>query len=164
MRINRIESTNDDHRKELAILRDRVMAIEKIISGSVDILSLKSDLDMLKKELASLRSIDLSTYFDGLEDLPFKVDVAAILDERLSIDVLGDGSEENQVVGTPKIDEKTFGAEQSQEEQEEFDGVENKIVEVMKAPSILDQSMIGKFDVSDLEFVRPDTDLKSTQI
>ncbi|MDV3192303.1 MAG: hypothetical protein Q8853_02510 [Candidatus Phytoplasma australasiaticum] len=95
LRMDRLESMIDCHRKELASLKDRVEKIEKISGGSRDISSLKADLDECKKEMTSLRSTYLSTFFDGLEDSPLKVDVAMILDKGLSVDVLGDGGEEN---------------------------------------------------------------------
>lgn len=49
-------------------MKNRVVEIEKVGGGSIDTSTLKLDLDMLKKKVASLWSTDLSTFFHRLED------------------------------------------------------------------------------------------------
>lgn len=88
--------------------------------------------------MTSLRSTDLSIFFDGLEDPPFKVDVAAIPNKRLNVEILGDDGEENQEVSTSETDEETLGEALSQEDREELDKVENEMVAIVLASSTLD--------------------------
>lgn len=54
MRIDKHESMIDDHGKELASLKDRVVKVEKAGGGSIGTSALKADLDELKKEVTSL--------------------------------------------------------------------------------------------------------------
>lgn len=161
LRMGRLNSMIDDHKKALANLKNRVVEIGKVGGGSIGISTLKADLDVLKKEVASFQSTNLSTFFDRLEDPPLKVDVAIIPDEGLIVDLLGDGSEENQEVSTPDIDEEALGAEYRNKDQEEVDGVENGIVKVVKVETILDQSMIGTSGLSEPKPARPVINLKS---
>lgn len=98
--MDRLESIIDYHGKELAILKNRVMEVEKISGGSADTSPLKADIDVLKNEVTTLRSTNFSTFFDGLENPPLKVDEVVIPREELIVEVSGDGSEENQQVST----------------------------------------------------------------
>lgn len=66
LRIYRLESMNDDHKKELASLKNRVVQIVKAVSGSEHTSTLKTDLDILKNEVTSFWSTDLSIFLDKL--------------------------------------------------------------------------------------------------
>lgn len=68
MRMDRLESMIDDHRKELASLKNRMVEIKKAGGGSADTSAMKNDHDVLKKEVIGLWSSNLSTFFDRLED------------------------------------------------------------------------------------------------
>lgn len=65
-------------------------------------MALKADIDELKEEVTSFWSTDLSTFFDGLENPPLRVNMAPIPNVRPYIEVPADGNEENQGVSTPR--------------------------------------------------------------
>lgn len=56
-----------------------MIAVEKAGGGSIDPSALKANIDEFKKEMASLRSIDLRIFFGGRKDQPLKVHIATIL-------------------------------------------------------------------------------------
>lgn len=93
LRMDRLKMMIDDHGKELANLKDRVITVEKASGGNANTTSLKVNFDLLKKEVVALRSTDSSIYFDGLED-PLKADMAMVPDNELNMNVLGEGGEE----------------------------------------------------------------------
>lgn len=95
IKMDRLESIIDDHGKELANLKDRVREVKKKGCGISKTSATKTDLDILKKEVASLWSTDLSAFIDALKDPSLKMDMATILDEGVTIDVMGDVNEEN---------------------------------------------------------------------
>lgn len=110
LRMDRLESMIDYCGKKLASLKDRVVEDEKVYGGIVDTLALKTDLDLLKKEVEVLRSIDLSTFFDGVEYL-LKVDVTVVLNNEFNVNILADGGEKTQKMSTLETNEGTMGAE-----------------------------------------------------
>lgn len=79
---------------------------------------MKADLDLLK-DFVALRFMDLSTLFDELDDI-LKVDVFVAPNDKLNINVPGDGGEETQKVRTLKTDEDTMGVEPIQEDHEDL--------------------------------------------
>lgn len=87
LRMDKLEFMIDDHSKELASLRERVVAAKKESGGSTNISAWKADIDELKKEVTSLWSIDFSTFFDGLEDPQLRIDVTIVPDERQNVGV-----------------------------------------------------------------------------
>lgn len=93
LRMDRLKLMIDDHGKELANLKDTAAILKKVGGGSGDTLALKAYFDLLEKEVAALLSMNLSTLFDGLDD-PLKVDIVMVLDDKLKMNVLGDGSKE----------------------------------------------------------------------
>lgn len=103
--MDRLEAI-DDHGKELASLKSRMMVVEKK-GRDVDTSALEVNIDKLKKEVTSLWSINLCTIFDKIKDPPLKVDVAANPDKKLDVRTLGDSSKENQEVSTPETDEES---------------------------------------------------------
>lgn len=52
--------------------------------------------------MADLRSIDMSTFLNGLKD-PFIVDVVVVPNNELNKNVLGDGGEEIQEMSTWRL-------------------------------------------------------------
>lgn len=67
-------------------------------------------------------------------------------------------------MSTPKTDDETLGAKQSQEDREELDRVENEMVDTTLAASMLDQCIISTSSVSIPEPARLDIDLESTPV
>lgn len=105
----------------------------------------------------------MSTFVDGLVNT-LKVDIAMFPNNELTMNVLGDGGEENQEVRTLETDEETFEAMLSQEEYKELAWLESEIMDIVKATSILDQPMIRTFSVSESEPVWNLIDLERTPI
>lgn len=87
----------------MACFKDRVVAIEKADGGSESSSARKVDIAYLKKEVASLWSTNLSTFWDRLEDPP-KVYMTTVLNNMINVDALGEGSEETKVANTLEID------------------------------------------------------------
>lgn len=92
MRMDKLEAMVDDHEKELANLKNRMMVVQKK-GDSTDVTMLKGDIDKLKKEVTCLRSTDLTILFDKLEDSLVKEDVVATPNEGLKVETLGDINE-----------------------------------------------------------------------
>lgn len=86
-----LESMIDDHSKELAHLRDKVVVVEKSSGCTMEKTTLETDIDELKKELTSLLSIDLRTFFYGLEGPPLRVDMVLVPDKQSNVEVMGVG-------------------------------------------------------------------------
>lgn len=68
LRMDWLEVVIEDPGKELHSLKKRVIIVEKASGRSEGSLTIKADIDYLKKEVASLQFIDLSTFWNGLED------------------------------------------------------------------------------------------------
>lgn len=62
LRIERLEVMIDDHGKELTSLMYRVAAVEKVDGGCEGSSVVDANIAYLKKEVAALQSIDLSTF------------------------------------------------------------------------------------------------------
>lgn len=138
------------------------MSAAEKVGGGTNISTLKASTDVLKKEVTSLMSTDLITFFDQLEDPPFKVDMAIILNKGQNVEVASDVSEEKYKVSTPEANEEMLGAEKIQEDQKDLDGVENEMVKAVITAFVLDQSMIGTSSMSVHESTRPNIELEST--
>lgn len=96
-------------------LKKRMTAVKKTSSGNEGLLSIKANIDYLKKEVASLRYIDLSNFWDGLED-SIQVDINIALNDGIDVDVAGVGSEETKATSTLKINEYALGVKLNKEE------------------------------------------------
>lgn len=140
----------EDLRKELTNLKERMIAMENRDGGSEGTLTMKDDIDTLNKEIASLKSTDLSSFWDGLEK-PSRVGINAALDDMMDVDALGEGNEEDNRVRTLEIDEEELGVKPNQEECVELAMLETQIVNTVKKTSLHDTSMIGTSDVHDPE-------------
>lgn len=60
----------EDQGKELASLKERVTVIEKTNGSSEGSSIIIADMEYLKKKVASLKSMELSSFWDGLEVPP----------------------------------------------------------------------------------------------
>lgn len=54
LRMDRTKMMIDDNRKDLANMKDRVAAIEKVGGGSANTMALKADFNLLKKEVVPI--------------------------------------------------------------------------------------------------------------
>lgn len=95
----------------------------------------KIDIDYLKKEVTSLQSIDLSTFWDGLED-PSKVYINIAPDDIVDVDVPSVGNEETKAVSTLKTNKEESRVEGNQEKHEKLAWVEDQIIDRVKIVSL----------------------------
>lgn len=58
--MDRLEVTLEDHGWKIKALEDMVVVVESKGGDGVDTLAIKADIDVLKKEVATLKSTDIS--------------------------------------------------------------------------------------------------------
>lgn len=97
--------------EKLKELAERVSAMENkdgSTNGSMDI---KANIDWLKKEVASLMSMDISSLWDLL-DMPLRVDINVVPEGITVVDVpRREDNERDDTLPTPNTNEETLGNE-----------------------------------------------------
>lgn len=104
--------------------------------------------------------MNLICFWDRLED-PSRVNINVAPNDVIDVDMLGEGNEEVNIVGTSKTVEDELGVEPSHEEHEDLAWLEGCIMDIEKMTSLQELFIIGTSGIHKIEPKRPLIDLES---
>lgn len=125
----------EDHGKELKRLDERVSVVEKKEGGSDGSSAIKVDIDWLKKEVTSLKSMDISSLWDML-DVPPRVEINLVPKGVPGVNVSSEGNEEVNVPYSLETDEEALGVESCLLELEELRMIQEDIIATVTKDSL----------------------------
>lgn len=98
----------DDHGAQLKKLSKIVTTVETKGGGSDDLFAIKVEINLLKMEVASLKSTDISSLWDSL-DMPSRVDINVAPKGIIGVDVPGEGIEGVNVSDSLETNKEALG-------------------------------------------------------